>query len=105
MTGHARWVNGAAFDSSGTWLATASSDETMRLWDATSGALLSTLHGHTASVTAVVVVPGRPRIVSAAADGTLRWWDTALADASRVTWRHADGDVYGLDVSPDGTSV
>ena len=50
-----------------------------------SGALLSTLHGHTASVTAVVVVPGRPHIVSAAADGTLRWptWRLPMRAASR----------------------
>lgn len=76
-------------------------DETIRRWDAHSHEPVRVLHGHTASVTALVATPDRTRLVSAAADGSLRWWDTGLADLSGTAWKHP-GDVYGFDYSRGG---
>jgi WD40 repeat protein len=57
-------------------IATASYDKTVRLWDAETGALLTTLEGHTVSCCAFS--PDSTRIVTASADKTARLWDVAL---------------------------
>lgn len=105
LAGHARWVNGVAFEPAGRWIATGSSDETIRLWAAGTGVPLRTIRGHRASVNALAVTPDGAHLISGAADGTLRWWDARLlADTDRTTWKAAD-TVYGVDVSPDGGRV
>ena len=60
-------------------LASASADETVRLWDPAIGtAVGDPLEGHTAPVSAVAPVPlpdGRMLLASASYDNTVRLWD------------------------------
>jgi WD40 repeat protein len=53
----------------------ASSDQTLRLWDLESGQSLHTFEGHTDSVNGVAITPDGKRAVSASSDQTLRLWD------------------------------
>lgn len=99
---HGRWVNSLSFDRAGRWLASGSSDETLRLWDAVTGRPVRVLHGHTASINGMTVVGDR--IVTGAADGTLRWWSTGWSDVSKDTWSHPK-DVYGFDFAKDGSKA
>ena len=46
LEGHSGWVNSVAFSPDGMQVASGSNDETVRLWDATTGAALQTLKGH-----------------------------------------------------------
>ncbi len=46
LTGHASAVNAVAFSSDGLRLATASDDQSVKVWDVAAGSLLLTLSGH-----------------------------------------------------------
>jgi len=74
MVGHAASVNRCAFAPDGRWLVSASSDRTLKIWDAHSGALRRSLHGHLEDVNGCDVSADGARIVSVSADGGLKVW-------------------------------
>lgn len=53
----------------------ASEDQTMKVWDLSSGMELYTLKGHTKAVNAIAVTLDNGRVVSASDDATLRIWN------------------------------
>jgi len=75
LKGHTDWVRGCAVDPQGRWIVSASDDETLRVWDAETGAVLRVLEGHTGWVTGCAVDPQGRWIVSASYDETIRVWD------------------------------
>ena len=58
-------------------LASASNDETVKIWDASSGACLQTLKGHSSDVSSVAFSHDSTRLASASYDRTVRIWDTS----------------------------
>ena len=50
LKGHTSDVWGCAVDPQGRWIVSASSDNTLRVWEAETGALLRVLEGHTGTV-------------------------------------------------------
>ena len=53
----------------------ASSGQTLKVWDLSSGRELRTLTGHAREVMAVAVTPDGRRAVSASYDNTVKMWD------------------------------
>src|SRR5436305_1984388 len=72
---HARTGGSAALGLGREGGGAASDDGTARVWDATTGAEVVTLGGHTGSVAAAAFSPDGKRVVTASWDRTARVWD------------------------------
>jgi WD40 repeat protein len=63
---------------------------TVRVCDASRGAIVSTLKGHTRAVTAVTCTQDGRQIISAGADGTIRLWDSSTGSTNAILTGHED---------------
>lgn len=73
--GHSRVIYAVALSPDGKRLASASVDNTIKLWNASDGTLLRTLGGAVYS-NGLAFFPGGRRLASADGDGAVRIWDT-----------------------------
>lgn len=76
LHGHASHIWTLSFSKDGRWIATASDDSTIRIWDLDTGETVHVLVGHTDRLTSVMFSADRKKIVSGARDETIRIWDT-----------------------------
>ena len=73
-----------AMSPDGTQVASGSTDDLIRVWDAQSGTTLLSFKGHTEDGNAVVFSPDGSTLASAADDKTVKLWDVAsVKSASR----------------------
>ena len=77
LEGHGSLVNSVAFSHDSSRLASASADETVKIWDASSGACVQTLEGHGDSVWSVAFSHDSSRLASASSDKTVKIWDAS----------------------------
>jgi WD40 repeat protein len=98
---HGGPVNGVAYSPDGTRVATASSDKTAKVWDATNGHLLLTLSGHSARINGIAFSPDGKQLATASDDGAVHLWD-ASNGRDLMTLSGNSGPVNGVAYSPDG---
>ena len=99
--GHSHVIFGSCFSPDGLLLATASQDQTIRIWDVAKRQLLRQLAGHEAGVRAVAFSPDGKQLLSGSWDATARVWDVASGQELRVLKGHI-WPVLGVAWSPDG---
>jgi hypothetical protein len=104
LHGHTDVVDGCAVSPDGTWIVSASRDNTLKIWDAQTGQVRLTLRGHTTSVNSCAVSHDGVWIVSASSDNTLKVWDAQTGQVRLTLHGHAKG-VIGCAVSPDGAWI
>ena len=75
LWGHSGPINGVVFTPDGERLASASDDQTVKLWDPEFGQEVLTLRGHTGAVQGLAFSPDGHFLASIAADQTVRLWN------------------------------
>ena len=91
LTGHAQPVRSCCLSSDDRFIVSASSDNTLKIWDVKSGDLLKTLHGHQGSVVSCCLSSDDRFIVSASEDRTLKIWDVESGALLKTLQGHQDG--------------
>ncbi len=101
MLGHPGLVGVVVADPTGQWIASASHDGTVRLWDVKSGQCRQNMQGHKSRVNTLAVHPNGQWIASAGCDSTVKLWDVKSGQCHRNMQGHKGG-VNALAVDPNG---
>jgi serine/threonine protein kinase len=101
LVGHAGAVISVAFSPDGQRLASASQDQTVKIWDSATGKELFALKGHAGLVRSVAFSPDGQRLASGSDDQTVKIWDSATGRELLALNGHA-GAVGSVAFSPDG---
>ncbi|ETO10827.1 NB-ARC domain-containing protein [Reticulomyxa filosa] len=104
LEGHSKCVTSVQFSPDGNRIVSGSSDETIRLWDASSGKLIQSLEGHSDSVTSVQFSPDGNKIVSGSSDGIIRLWD-ALSGKLIQFFEGILDDISSVLTSPNESKI
>ncbi len=99
LEGHTGVVNVVAVSRDGRWVASASQDHSVRVWDTETGAERR-LNGHTDNVTSLALSHSG-RLASGSHDHTVRVWDLNKKGSNQVLEGH-EGPVRHVSFSEDG---
>ncbi len=100
---HQASVKNVVFSPDGKILASASEDDTVKLWNP-DGTLIRTLTGHRDNLWTVSFSPDSRTIASASDDATIKIWNTADGKEIRTLTGHK-GWVRGVSFAPDGLTI
>lgn len=106
LTGHTDIVAGVAVSLDDKTVYTGSHDNTIRVWDATTGISERTLTGHSDGISALALSKDGHTLASASYDGTVKLWDLSTFTVARTLHvTTITGGVWALAYSPDGTML
>jgi telomerase protein component 1 len=101
---HLGEVRSLAFSADGLEIASASQDNTVKIWDPQSGLERKTLRGHHSSVNCCGFSPNGAQLVSASDDKAVILWDTLKGAELAILLGHEEA-VTSCTFSPDGQNI
>jgi WD40 repeat protein len=104
LRGHTAGLTVARFSQDGRQIVTASDDGTARVWDASSGRLMSQLRGHSRAVSGAGFSPDGRFVVTASDDETVQIWVAATGQLLAALAGHG-GPVLSVQFAPDGRRI
>ena len=125
QSGHTKPINAIVFSPDANWLASAANDDTIKIWDTSTGHVLRTLYGHSSNVNALAVSPDgkllasgsgdmttkreiptfkRGGIVGGARDNTVRIWEVQTGREVK-TLRGHELPIGGVAFAADGRTL
>ncbi|MCZ4120283.1 NACHT and WD repeat domain-containing protein [Streptomyces sp. H39-S7] len=106
LTGHTGGVTSVVFSPDAKTLATASTDQTVRLWGAaTHQQIGQPLTGHTGGIASVVFSPDGRTLATASTDQTVRLWDVTTHQQIGQPLTGHTGAVTSVAFSPDAKTL
>jgi WD40 repeat protein len=106
LEGHSRGVTSLGLLNDNTTLVSAGDDQSLRVWNASTGELLRSLSQHTKPIHAVVVRPGEiglPMVATAADDRTIRFWQPTIG--RMVRYIRLTSEPLDVAWTNDGTQI
>jgi len=100
LIGHTGDLRAVAISAEGTWLASASHDATVRIWDTATGTQRTVLR-HPRRVHGLVLAPDGTWLATTSF-GTVRIWDM-VTGKQRYVFTAGSGRVYSVAIAPDST--
>ncbi|WP_201800819.1 AAA-like domain-containing protein, partial [Dulcicalothrix desertica] len=104
LQGHTDTVSNVAISANGKTLASASWDKTIKLWNISTGKLISTLSGHNDKVIEVAISADGKTLASAGADKTIKLWNISTGKLISSLSGHT-AEVYSVAISADGKTL
>ncbi len=108
LKGHQGWVWAIAFSPDGATLASSSADQTVILWNPTTGDRLRTLEGHSDLVLSVAFSPQSPLLASSSRDKSIIIWNSETGERLRNLrgWFSGHSElVDAVAFSPNGSML
>ncbi|KAJ0129240.1 Uncharacterized protein HZ326_27665 [Fusarium oxysporum f. sp. albedinis] len=90
LEGHSGDVNSVVFSHESKKVASASFNETIRIWDAETGKCEQLLEGHSREVNSVVFSHDSKKVASGSLDKTIRIWNAETGECEQVLEGHSD---------------
>ncbi len=104
-TAHTAWITGFDVSHNGKYVATASVDFTIKIWDYRTKKELNVLTGHTGSVNAVRFSPDDSLIISGSNDTDIRIWKVSTGECIGILDTMFNRKVNDVCFSPDGRLI
>ena len=104
LTGHSQGVNDLTWAADGRYIASASDDKTIRLWDVNTGDSMVEFQGHSNFVFCLAFNPQSNILCSGSFDEHVKLWDVRSGDCVSTLPAHSD-PVTGVDFNRDGTCI
>jgi len=101
---HGGPVYGVASSRDGKLIVSCSSDQTVRVWDATTGGQRFQMNGHQGPVHAIAITPDESFAISSGADRTVRLWDL-VGGRQLKQLATLDETIYSVAIHPNGQTV
>lgn len=104
LKGHKEAISSVEFSPDGRWLASASNDATVKIWQATTGKFVGSMQGHKGGISDVAWSPDARTLASASDDTDVILWSVETRQPIKTLSGHTHY-VFCVNFNPQGTLV